>query len=328
MGRSKKDNARLEQIFNAEIIIKHHPYYDDPTKIKEFMGEMPKLKEYEAERKRIKTIIPPDTNSVLLPTYVEPLLSKEQEVHLFLKYNYLKLQALQLRKFCQENPPRTTVRHDQPYWKKIKRIEKFLKKADEIRNHLALANARLAPRIVKKFYSTGWEVEDIYSEVYHSIWYAVLHFEVARGYKFSTYATWVAHKNFCKTLVKEKTHQDRFRTTESISDTQGKREDVDGLDYQMDNERFLKSDKILATLSKRSKEAERRMFVIRHRFGIGKELLTLHEIGKRMDIGKERVRQLELQGLEMLRKEMDSVPLKSLMFELLNKFEHNYNCAV
>lgn len=71
---------------------------------------------------------------------------------------------------------------------------------------------------------------------------------------------------------------------------------------------------LLADLSKRQQQ------VIRWRYGLDDETLTLHEVGERLNLTRERVRQLEANALRILQRPVGcqhTLPLKKLLDNLL-----------
>src|SRR5205085_11331074 len=69
--------------------------FDDPAQADTIMAPMPEQEEFESRRRSLK--VPKDAPPELASLYEMPLLSKNQEQHLFRKMNYLKHQARLLR---------------------------------------------------------------------------------------------------------------------------------------------------------------------------------------------------------------------------------------
>lgn len=126
---------------------------------------------------------------------------------------------------------------------------------------------------------------------------AVDKFDYARGFKFSTYASWAVMKNFARSIPEQRRHGERYQTGwDTYLDAIGTapREDSD-------NEEVLALrgtvERMLATLDARERS------ILRQRYGLDDagEPQTLEQIGRRFGVSKERIRQLEARAMTKLR---------------------------
>ena len=115
------------------------PAFLDVTLAEAILAPMPGAEEYEAQRQAMP--IPEGVTAGLHMFYAEPLLSKEQEQHLFRQMNLLKYQANQL----MGNPCQAA------------QIKLLHEQAQAVRNHLVAANLRLIFRIAKR--QLAWPAE-------------------------------------------------------------------------------------------------------------------------------------------------------------------------
>ncbi len=161
---------------------------------------------------------PVDLPAYLASLYRVPLLTREQETHLFRKMNYLKYRAGKLRE--KLDPAR-------PQGKLMDRIEKLYDEAVSTKNQIVCANLRLVVSIAKRRVGPAENFFELVSDGNMSLMRAVEKFDYARGYKFSTYASWAIMKNFARTIPDEHRYRDRFRTShgEMLTSTQDGRSD-------------------------------------------------------------------------------------------------------
>jgi len=225
----------------------------------------------------------------LASLYEVPLLTREQEVWLFRKFNYLKHKASRLRE--QLDPERPNARL-------MDQIEKLYEEIVELKNRIVRANLRLVVSIAKRRVSPGDSFFDLVSDGNMSLIRAVEKFDYARGNKFSTYASWAIMKNYARTIPDEHKRRDRFRATdiEFLQTAADRRED----EYQ---QRLAASDRMQQVGRFLDRLDSREQTIIIRRYGLDHEHepQTLKEVGSALGVTKERVRQIEAKALEKLR---------------------------
>jgi len=237
----------------------------------------------------------------LASLYEVPLLTREQEVWLFRKYNFLKYTASQLRE--QLNPERPSTRL-------MDQIDKLYEEIVALKNRLVRSNLRLVVSIAKRRVAPGDSFFDLVSDGNMSLIRAVEKFDYSRGNKFSTYASWAIMKNYARTIPDEHKRRDRFRAADMdmLQSATDKRAD----EYQQrlaENDRMQQVGKFLDRLDSREQT------IIIRRYGLDHEHepQTLKEVGSALGVTKERVRQIEAKALEKLR---DAAVADSVLPEL------------
>ena len=261
-------NAGFARIKNSEAIL----------------GPMPET----AETKK-KSRVPSDLPSYLASLYEVPLLSREQEQHLFRKLNYAKYRAASLREKLSESQP-------QVRW--MDEIESLYQLATATKNQIVRANLRLVVSIAKRHVGPQENFFELVSDGNVSLIRAADKFDFSRGFKFSTYASWAIIKNFARSIPNEMKQRERFRTShdELFAATEETRADWMGEELEHKN-RISAVRKILSRLDDREQK------IIIHRFGLdySREPSTLKQVGESMGVTKERVRQIESRALDKLR---------------------------
>src|SRR6185312_12258947 len=165
-----------------------------------------------------KSCLPSGLPPYLASLYEVPLLNREQEMHLLRKMNYLKYRAAKLREGLEPAHAKSTV---------MEQIEKLYEQAVATKNRIIRANLRLVVSIAKRHVGPADNFFELVSDGNMSLMRAVEKFDFARGYKFSTYASWAIMKNFARTIPDEIRHRDRYRTAnfEMFSATEDQRSD-------------------------------------------------------------------------------------------------------
>jgi RNA polymerase primary sigma factor/RNA polymerase sigma factor len=218
-----------------------------------------------------------------------PLLNREQEQHLFRKYNYLKFKAARLQKELDPEHPKAAIMDE---------IESLHEEIVAVKNQIARANLRLVVSIAKRHVSPDQNFFELVSDGNVSLLRAIEKFDFARGNKFSTYASWAIMKNFARTIPGEYRHRDRFRTSlDELFASEPESRSGSILDERLQEDRREKVRRILRRLDEREQQ------IIIGRFGLdhGREPLTLKEVGQELGVTKERIRQIEARALAKLR---------------------------
>ena len=283
---------RYEYIHNLPLDHVSHPSFSKIRNLVSVLGPMP---ENAATAKKAR--VPSDLPSYLASLYEVPLLSREQEQHLFRKLNFAKYRANRLR---------STLNAEQPQAKRMDEIEQLYDTAVATKNQIVRANLRLVVSIAKRHVGPQENFFELVSDGNISLIRAAEKFDYGRGFKFSTYASWAIMKNFARSIPNEMKQRDRFRTSndELFAATQENR--ADRLSEELAHENRISAvRKILSRLDDREQK------IIINRFGLDytQEPCTLKQVGESMGVTKERVRQIESRALDKLRiaAEEDSV---------------------
>ena len=280
---------RAEQI--AELPLDYIPNSDFPKALrapkreKRILMPMP-ANDDPAKKARLPAGLPP----YLASLYEVPLLSRAQEAHLFRKMNFLKYKASKLREKLDPSQPKSTL---------MDQIEALYEEAAVTKNQVTRANLRLVVSIAKRHVGPVENFFELVSDGNMSLMRAVEKFDYARGFKFSTYASWAIMKNFARTIPDEHRYRDRFRTShgEMFTSTQDDRGDQLQQESSQ-SQREWQVERLLGGLDEREQK------IIIRRFGLqrGHEPLTLKQVGAELGVTKERIRQLEARALSKLRK--------------------------
>jgi RNA polymerase primary sigma factor/RNA polymerase sigma factor len=246
---------------------------------------MPGTDEPAAKKARLPSGLPP----YLASLYEVPLLTREQEVYLFRKFNFLKFKATRLRQQLDPATARSNLMDE---------IERLYDQAVAVKNKIVRANLRLVVSIAKRHVGPTDNFFELVSDGNMSLIRAVEKFDYARGNKFSTYASWAIMKNFARTIPDEHRRRDRFRTSQS--EMFGAAPDVRTDQYGQESAQSQREQQIGRILEKLD---DREQKIIISRFGLDytQEPLTLKEVGQEMGVTKERVRQIEARALAKLR---------------------------
>lgn len=287
------NETRAHRLLEEPLDYIYAEEFDEPGKDAEILGPMPKEEEFNAAKHNMK--IPKDVPLELVSLYETPLLSKDQEQHMFRKMNYLKHKANKLREKFQSDGK---VEGARVRSQDLDAIEKLQDEANEIKEILINCNMRLVVSIAKKHTAVTDNVFELISDGNVSLIRAVEKFDYSRGFKFSTYASWAIMKNFARSIPEEKTRKERYVTghEQALESTQDNRTDEYECLASAEQASF-KVNRLLEYLDPRERQ------IIRMRAGLDDDDggMTLEKIGEKLGITKERVRQLNVRAMKKLR---------------------------
>jgi RNA polymerase primary sigma factor len=212
------------------------------------------------------------------------LLSREQEAHLFRKMNFLKHLARRIR---------DRIDPDSPVPADLDEVERLQVEALKLKNQLVETNLRLVYSVAKRRTSACYELCDRISDGTFALMNAVDRFDFARGYRFSTYATWAI---FNALTQRDRREWSRRKRTAPLRYESLATPDLESEQNEARDERTKAVDRLLRRLDRR----ERWIMVNRHGIG-GVPEQTLKQIGMDLGISKERARQLEERAHAKLR---------------------------
>jgi RNA polymerase primary sigma factor/RNA polymerase sigma factor len=211
-------------------------------------------------------------------------LSKGKERALFLKLGFHKYQFARARRKLEPE----LARHRQ-----LRELEGYLAKSHETKNAIVRANLRLVVSVARKHLRPGIVLSDLISEGNLTLMRAVDGFDVTRGNRFSTYATLALMKGFARSVP------------EMLAANRGSGNDPERLSQLPDRRPVL----AMARLSDRDEVRQllsclddRERDVLSAYYGLDQGApATYQEVGSRLGLSKERVRQIEQTAMAKLR---------------------------
>lgn len=229
-------------------------------------------------------------NPLLQSLYREPVLTSTQERALFLKLNFHKYQFTRARRHLDER----FAKH-----RELARIERHLRDVNETRNTILRANLRLVVSVARRHVRSGVGLMDLISDGTLILMRAIDSFDIHKGHRFSTYATFALMKDFARSVGQMLAHR--------APGQDGLLEMADPAAHRP-NEAMIEREQ-LARLMSLLAEPERA--VLREHFGLGNlhEPATYRQISRRLGIPLRQVRRLEQTGLAKMRAGFETEPI-------------------
>jgi len=280
------NEVRAERLVRQPLDYMYNAEFDDPAKEETILGPMPAEVEF---FDKIRAMRPPkDVDPQMAYLYEKPLLTREQEAHLFRKMNYLKHKHNKLQ--AKIDPARARV-------PELLELERLNSESKAVRDLLIECNQRLVHSLATKHLQPGQTLDELKSDANVSVMRAVEKFDYGRGNKFSTYATWAIMKNFARSIPDEHTRRSRYVTgTDEVFDARADVRTDEAEVVALADAAKDRVSRLLQVLDPRTRD------VIKMRTGLdGSAEMTLEQIGQHFGITKERVRQINVRGMKQLR---------------------------
>ena len=276
--------ARAQRLLQTEVSFIHSPEFDKPNAARSIAD--PQQLSTTAKGGRLKA--PNDVPPHLAHLWKTALLKPDEERQLFRRMNFLKFRA---------NAGRSRLNSDRPNVRVMDRIEKDLNAARQARDHIIQANLRLVVSIARRFVTDITSHDELISDGNLILMRAVDRFDYSLGFRFSTYATHAVQRDFYRNYKNGR----RRRVTEIATDPVV----LFGSVVASDDEQQRNDVHTVNHLKKLIADAltPREQTILEMRLGLNADDggKTLREIGERLQISKERVRQLQTRAIDQVR---------------------------
>jgi RNA polymerase sigma factor (sigma-70 family) len=224
------------------------------------------------------------------------LLTTEQEKHVFLRYNYARMRAEAAVKKFRTHPGKQVVREIALWYKRVR----------DTRELITQANLALVLAMAKRTRMSDVDFGELVSEGNMALLRAVEKFDIARGFKFSTYACRAILKAFSRIAMKNSRYRQAFPTEFDPTMEKSNYQETKRADVEQDAVEELQ--RIIGENRAQLSDVEKT--VIQARFAINRgedaPAMTLEEVGRVIGVTKERVRQIQNKALEKLRAAIDN----------------------
>ncbi|HVS71647.1 MAG TPA: sigma-70 family RNA polymerase sigma factor [Phycisphaerae bacterium] len=219
------------------------------------------------------------------------LLTTEQEKHLFLRYNYARLRAQAVVKKFKTHPGKGCAREIARWYGRVKATREIITQA----------NLALVLAMAKRTRMSEVDFGELVSEGNMALLRAIEKFDIARGFKFSTYACRAILKAFSRIAMKTSRYRQAFPTEFDPAMERSNYQETKRADVEQDAVEELQ--RIIG--ENRADLSDVEKTVIQARFAINRgqdaSAMTLEEVGRVIGVTKERVRQIQNKALEKLR---------------------------
>lgn len=286
--------GRISSLLREPIRYMYNAMYDSPDAGDTLLSDSNTPVE-QPLRQRSSDRVPASLPAYLQALYRVPLLTAEGERRLFHRYNFLRHQAEQLRRQLRPGPGAEAD---------IERIDALLSRAADVKSELVQANLRLVISIAKRHIHRGRgpELFELISDGNLALMRAVDKFDVSRGFKFSTYASWAIVRHFARAIPDELRWEHRHQTgrDELLAVTGGQETEA----VEAAEPEALR--RVLAAGLEQLDTRERA--IIERHFGLtaARTVAPLEEIGRELGISKERARQIKERALVKLRQQLSA----------------------
>lgn len=227
------------------------------------------------------------------------LLSAEQEKHLFLRYNFARMRAQQETQRFRTHPGKLIACGIALWYGRVR----------DTRAMITEANLALVLAMAKRMRLSDVEFGELVSEGNMALLRAVEKFDIARGFKFSTYACRAILKAFSRLIQKSSRYRRAFSTEFDPAMEKSNYQETRRAD--LEHEAVEELQQIIGENRAQLSDVEKA--VIQSRFALNQgamaQALTLEQVGRLIGLTKERVRQIQNKAMAKLRTTIQSAVL-------------------
>lgn len=277
---------RLGRLNKRKVKFIDDPLYhqSDAAAVVDEIARQQDVQDVMAGRSAEEARVPRDLPPYLQELYRTPLLSPAKERALFLKLNFHKFQFVMARRKVEEQSVRA---------KDLNRLETIRRRSTDVKNAIVRANLRLVVSIARKHLRSGLSLMELVSEGNLILMRAVDSFDFHKGNRFSTYATLALMKGFARSVPQILTTRRSTGMDDGVLAAVADHRHAAAADQWLVREHVHQ---LLRCLEPRERD------VLKAHFGLadGGEA-TYEQVGARLGLTKQRVRQIERSAIAKLR---------------------------
>lgn len=287
-------NCRLSELCGDPLSYIFNESFDQTGAEDAILNVSPESSNGSESAEEMASRVPAGLPAYLQSLYRTPLLTPEEERCYFQQMNYRMHRAERLRQKVAASPEQASTSD-------IAAVDAEIDMAVVIKKRITQANLRLVVNIAKRHLGgqPDSSLFELISDGNVALMRAVEKFDYAKGFKFSTYATWAIKRSFARSIPEEYSRRDRFRTghDEFLAAARDYRAPTLSIEESAGNATQKAVAAGLAALSSRERK------IVERHFGLSTTGTpdTLDAISRDIGISKERVRQIERRALAKLR---------------------------
>lgn len=290
-GLSPRHRTLIEEALTVPLTYIHNDFFTDPAAARALFEEG--LEIAPASIDWYHPMLEAELATPLTPR--SALLNLEKEKHLFLRYNYARYRAARALTRFRTHASRASAQSIALWYGRVK----------DTRDLLTRANLALVLAMAKRTRGSQVDLGDLISEGNLALLRAIDGFDVARGFKFSTYACRAILQSFGRLIMKVGRYRATFPAEYDPAMERSDSQDTRRAETQQD----MIGELLRILHDNRAQLSPLEQTVLQNRFALhgapqgasDAPAMTLEEVGHIVGLTKERIRQIQNKALAKLR---------------------------